>query len=292
MSMQTAWPPVALPTDLKAIAGDRDPAQFGGSRPQRSPAWRWLIVLGLFATAAGFALYFLDGPIAVYTLNHSPPELLAELLAVAEPFGNGLGVLLIALLIWRLDPRSIGKVPRLFAMALGAGLSADLLKLVVTRWRPMSGQFDPAHAAASFTSWFPLFNAPSAEQSFPSAHTATAMGLALALCWIYPRGRMLFWAAPVLVGLQRIVYGSHFASDVCVGAAIGWIVAMFVLRSSVALRLFSRLEASGTVEVEAAAMDDVRLHTELIIVPPSVVDMRPHPRQPEPVMNPRRRLAA
>jgi len=295
MSMQTAWQPVALPTNLNApdaIAGDSGCVEAEPSRRPGIQAWRWLVVLGLFVAAALFALYVLDGPVAVYTLNHSPPELFAELLAVAEPFGNGLGVLLIALLIWRLNPSSIQKVPRLLTMALGAGLSADLLKLVVTRWRPMSGQFDPAHAATSFASWFPLLGVPSAEQSFPSAHTATAMGLALALCWLYPRGRVVFLAAPLLVGLQRIAYGSHFASDVCVGAAIGWSVATFVLRSSVAARWFDRLEASGMVEVDAAALDDIELHTELVIVPPAFDDVLPRPRQTAPTKSPRHRLAA
>lgn len=293
MSNHNSARPIALPTNpslrCASLHANARAAEVY-SRPRRHFAWRSLFVLGLFASAALFALLVLDGRVAVYTLNHSPPVLLAELIALSEPFGNGLSVLLVALLIWRLDPARLRKVPRLLAMAVGAGVMADTLKLFVGRWRPITGQFDPADAARSFVGWLPLFDVPSAEQSFPSAHTATAVGLALALGWLYPRGRWLFLAAPLLVGMQRIVYGSHFVSDVFVGAAVGWSVATCMLHASFATRVFQRIETP--VEVHAAALNDVELYTELVSVPPASSDLRRSPETQHDFKSARRKRAA
>ena len=62
-------------------------------------------------------------------------------------------------------------------------------------------------------------------QSFPSAHTATAAGLAMGLAWLFPRGRWMFSALAALVACQRVVVGAHFPSDTMVGAAVGCVVA-------------------------------------------------------------------
>ena len=80
-------------------------------------------------------------------------------------------------------------------------------------------------------------------QSFPSAHTATAAGLAAALIWLYPQGRLLFTLLAVLVGCQRIVSGAHFPSDVLVGAAAGCLVATFFLHVGRLPVWFDRWEA-------------------------------------------------
>jgi membrane-associated phospholipid phosphatase len=84
---------------------------------------------------------------------------------------------------------------------------------------------------SSFGPWLPLGSLGSPNQSFPSAHTATAMGLAIALMVVYPRARWLFCLAPVLVAYQRMDSGAHFLSDVLCGAAVGCIVAAITLRA-------------------------------------------------------------
>lgn len=227
----------------------------------------------VFCVFIGLAIcgwFLLDGPVAVYMLNHSHPEPLAELLAVAEPFGNGISVLLIVALIWRLDPGNLRRMPRLLVMAIGAGMAADGLKLLVGRWRPITSHFDPADMSSTFVGWLPMFDLPSAEQSFPSAHTATAVGLAVALAWIYPRARMFFLAGAFLVGLQRVAYGSHFVSDVCVGAAIGWFVAKGTLYSPHLGRLFRWIETPRDIHCDPQAIAEVRLRTEVIPVPHSL----------------------
>ncbi len=65
--------------------------------------------------------------------------------------------------------------------------------------------------------------------SFPSGHTLQAVSFTTVACVHLPA---LAWALvpfTVLVGLSRPVLGLHFPSDVVVGAAFGWIIAMLVL---------------------------------------------------------------
>lgn len=256
---------VDLPLPALSHVDDRTPV------PTVRELWfifaRSTAIFCVFVGLAACGWFLVDGPMAVYTLNHSHPELFAELLAVAEPFGNGISVMLIAVLIWRLDPGNLRRMPRLLVMAIGAGMAADGLKLLVGRWRPITGQFDPADMATTLVGWLPLFGLPSAEQSFPSAHTATAVGLAVALAWIYPRARWLFLGGALLVGLQRVAYGSHFVSDVCAGAAVGWFVAAGTLHSPHLGRLFRRIETPPTIACHPHALGGIQLHTELVPVP-------------------------
>ena len=107
-------------------------------------------------------------------------------------------MLLIAL--HQLDPGRRWAIPRVLACALAAGGVADLLKMLILRTRPYECALDGT-VWSTFGQWFPVLGIGSPGQSFPSAHTATAVGLAAALIWLYPQGRLLFTLLAVLVGL-------------------------------------------------------------------------------------------
>jgi undecaprenyl-diphosphatase len=57
--------------------------------------------------------------------------------------------------------------------------------------------------------------------SFPSGHTITAFGVALAVGLFYPQLLGCLLAAAVLIASSRIILGMHFLSDVVAGAVIG-----------------------------------------------------------------------
>jgi len=158
-----------------------------------------------------------------------------------EVFGHGLGVVALVLAIHQLDPRRRWAIPRLLACAFGSGLVANLLKLIVLRTRPFRADLDGS-VWSTFETWFPLLGVGNAGQSFPSAHTATVIGLAAALVWLYPQGRWLFAMMVALVGCQRITSGMHFPSDVLMGAAVGCLVAPWFLTIGPAAAWFDRLE--------------------------------------------------
>lgn len=198
--------------------------------PQASDYRRWLLpplMLLLLAVAA----VAIDTPVAQWSLGRNYPRVVRELMSLAEAFGHGVGVTVVLLTIYTLDPARRSALPRTIAAVLAAGCGANLVKLLISRSRP--GSTDLAHLAGwqTFSGWLPLGANGSGWQSFPSAHTATAVGLALALSWLYPRGRLLFAGFAMAVAAQRVLGGAHFPSDVLAGAAVGWWCAYAVLRN-------------------------------------------------------------
>jgi undecaprenyl-diphosphatase len=96
------------------------------------------------------------------------------------------------------------------------------VKNVVCRARPT------APGAGIFFAHFPCFPAPYAYASFPSGHATTAFAAAVLLALWYPRWAPIFAGLAALVGLSRIVLGSHFPSDVLAGALLGSLIALAV----------------------------------------------------------------
>lgn len=194
-----------------------------------------------------------DYKIAQWGATDPYPKLLIELLTKAEPFGHAMGVALIVITIAVLDvPRRRWAPGLCLAGAISGGLGANLVKLFVARTRPRN--FDLVHSDVwhSFQGWLAFGSGGSAAQSFPSAHTATAVGMAVTLATIYPQGRWWFFSLAALVGLHRIESSAHFPSDVCVGAAIGWIVGHLCVDATA--RLLQR-----TPVTETAPASDIRL---------------------------------
>lgn len=175
----------------------------------------WIAVL--LALAGGLALA-VDVPFSRWLMRQDFCAF-EQLCRLAEVFGHGLGVAVLVLAVWVLDPARRRWVPRMMLAAYGGGALANLLKLLLARTRPQRFELD-GQVLDSFLGWAPLLR-PSTQQSFPSAHTATAMGFAVALVAFYPRGRALFLWLVSLVALQRLFGGAHFLSDTLWGAAIG-----------------------------------------------------------------------
>jgi membrane-associated phospholipid phosphatase len=169
-----------------------------------------------------------DCQIARWWASGSCPRDVRELLRLSELFGHFWGVVGTLVAIYLLDPARRRLLPRVAGAAIGAGMTANLVKMCVARTRPNAFDFD-AGVMASFGGWLPGLHAGSGGQGFPSAHVATAVGLAVALAWLYPAGRRLFLALAVLVACQRMETSAHFLSDVLVGASIGLLIGMAVV---------------------------------------------------------------
>lgn len=198
---------------------------------------RFLLPLALLLAAA--AALAVDVPIAWAFRCWDKSETISSYLGyfdVFEPFGHGLGVIIVLFILHQLDPSRRWAIPRVIACTLVAGGAADLLKMVIPRIRPNDFNFD-----GPVWTTFEQF-AGSGGQSFPSAHTATAAGLAAALIWLYPQGRLLFTVLTVLVGCQRVISGAHYPSDVLAGAALGCFMTLFVLHIGRLVPLFDRWE--------------------------------------------------
>ena len=147
-----------------------------------------------------------------------------------------------------LDRQRRWSLPRLIACAYGAGLLADLVKVLVGRTRPNAGDLSSG-VAQSFVGFVPALHASDWShainrdlQSFPSGHSAMAAGLAVALGSFYPHARWVFALFAGLVMFQRVESGAHFLSDTLAGAALGCLWAGLCLDPRVFGRPFDRLE--------------------------------------------------
>jgi membrane-associated phospholipid phosphatase len=229
-----------IPQDESSPGGKGGLSPSGGSPASVRRQWRPYLLPAVLLAAAVPALA-VDCPLSQWCLEDDFPGELRNLFQTCEPFGDGLGVLVIALAIHQLDRARRCVLPRILICSWGAGLAANVIKLLVVRVRP--GHFDfEGNVWTTFDGWLPLISAGHAGQSFPSAHTATAAGLAMALIWLYPGGRWLFPTLAVLVAAQRIESGAHFLSDVLFGAALGIIVATACLKTGWLPKWFDRLE--------------------------------------------------
>ncbi len=197
-----------------------------------------------FVLLGGCALA-VDLPLARWFEADSLSGSIVKFFKLAEVFGHGLGVGMILLTVWVLDPRNRPRLLQAGAMAFGSGFAANLIKICAARSRPHDTDLANLNLTIgdTFLGWLPLFKSPATSQSLPSSHTATAVGLAIALTWLYPHGRKLFWLLAALAAGQRLVTGAHFLSDVFWGAAVGCVFVSLLVPASQLNRLFDRWEA-------------------------------------------------
>lgn len=199
-----------------------------GSDPQamRLRRWRLLCLAAMLAVAALVSLLLADMPLARLASLRSLPKLLHKLFELSEVFSHGLGVLMILVAAAVLDPvRRLQLVP-VAALAYGAGILANVVKTLIARARPSAAELSGS-AWDTFQGWLPILWPADADppwnramQSFPSGHTATAVGLAIGLTMLYPRGRWLFLGLACLAACQRIDSGAHYLSDTLASASL------------------------------------------------------------------------
>lgn len=150
-----------------------------------------------------------------WTLHHSWLRSAADVGAVVlHPWVFRVSVLVAAAVLWRRHARSAAMWAA-STMIVGTLLGA-VLKLVVSRARPALD--DPVATVTGF--------------SFPSGHALNAAlgaSLLVALLWrpAARRSRRLLLLTVgallvVLTGLDRVLLGVHFPSDVTAGLMIGW----------------------------------------------------------------------
>ena len=190
-----------------------------------------LTFLGLLLMVLAIPALVVDIPCAYWAKEDLYPKALVKICNLSEFFAHGFGVAVVGLTVALLEKRCRWRVVSVLITAFSAGLSADLLKLVVYRFRPRD--FDLSQGVlASFRDLLPVLDHSLHEMSssFPSSHAATAAGLAFILIRLYPEGRPVFFLLFFLACLQRVVVSAHFPSDVLFGAGLGWIVAWSVVK--------------------------------------------------------------
>lgn len=217
---------------------------------------RWSIVavpVGL-CCLAGLALA-VDVPLSRTLVQDDALLALDRIIEAAEAFGHATTVILLLLGVAAADAINRRSLPRLMLAALGAGVAADVVKLCVSRLRPYDGGLAYDQALASFQGFLPMVTGVAKGNSFPSAHVATAAGLAVGLTMLYPKGRLAFAAIAGCVALQRVETGAHFLSDVFVGGAVGYLFAATLFHKGWFGTWFDAREGRGGATLPAATVD-------------------------------------
>ena len=212
-----------MDSQAKTLSADPSARDLRADGHQEISNW-WRLPL-LAGSLGVICLVLLDVPLASWIKFNKVPGELKNLLDAGEHFGTPYGQLMILLTLISVGCLSWPRATRIFLGTVAAGLSANVLKLMVARSRPRVIDFEGFSVWESFAGAFPLGLGGSGIQSFPSAHTASAFGFAVMMFWAFPRGRVAFFVLAMLTALQRVCASAHFPSDVCFGAAIGWSVA-------------------------------------------------------------------
>ncbi|UYO00041.1 MAG: phosphatase PAP2 family protein [Devosia sp.] len=103
----------------------------------------------------------------------------------------------------------------------GPGLMTNLLKRLVGRGRP--SEYDSV-GAFSFQNIFNDWT----FQSFPSGHSATAVAMAFAFGFVWPRLFPVLLVLGIVVAISRVPVGAHYPTDVFAGAVVGMLGAYLV----------------------------------------------------------------
>jgi membrane-associated phospholipid phosphatase len=169
-------------------------------------------------------------------------------LSALQQFGQGTSIVLLALVVWIMDPT---RRVRLFDFALGMGvalLTALAGKMLIGRPRP---KFDDPERFLGPFGVYPLMPRKGDGQpilahawditkgissdlwSMPSSHTTSAAAFACFVAVMYPKLRWIVLVLACLVGYGRLLFDAHYPTDVLAGGMIGWVVARLFMGDAV-----------------------------------------------------------
>jgi len=211
---------------LKTIgSGYRDAGKVTTS-PLRWTGKDWLKVLAIGGGA--FALHQLDIP--VYdAVNRNNTSFVKGFSNVLEPFGNGLYIVPSLLGVYGIG--AITHNENLSGFAITAGKAVLITNTLVLYAKVLAHRHRPNDDTPTLKNQWDGPRLDLKNGSFFSSHTATAFALATVISSNYGDHK---WVSPVaytmasLVGVSRITGNDHWATDVFIGAIVGYSVGKFI----------------------------------------------------------------
>lgn len=227
-------------------------ADLHASQAYQARRWGWrMLQLAIVLAVLTPVSLALDMSIASYWQRQPLSGDLKVLIDLSEAFSHGLTVIVLMLFVTAIDDRSWRLLPRMMYCTYGAGLIVNIIKMSVGRMRPSALESFDQSVTSTFIGFLPSITmAELAEehghrlQSFPSGHTATAVGFTAALAILYPRRAWVFAILPVLAAVQRMKSESHFLSDTFAAAAIALACAASSCLIGPVSRWFLNIEAN------------------------------------------------
>jgi len=144
-------------------------------------------------------------------------------------YGQAVCPVVAAMLLWQLDPDVIRR-KQAFVALFGGTFAAPLIGLFLKR---ALGRVRPGReSAGKFLG--PSLRHANFRESFPSNHTAAAVGMSGVLAHFYPQAALMWWALAISCALLRYVLDAHWPSDILAGAALGYTTASLAVHWSAA----------------------------------------------------------
>jgi membrane-associated phospholipid phosphatase len=197
---------------------------------------------GIFAAATG-ALAFADEPIQHFALrSRNNSSALRNVGKYVTNFGGMYEVYTLAALGtygWVFKNEKVKTTTLLATQAyITGGAMESVLKFLTGRQRPNYYDANALHAEPRFNGPFAKsgtdVNGKRINSSFPSGHTTVAFAAATVFAMEYknrPWVPILSYSAASLIGLSRITENKHWATDVLVGAALGYLTGRQVVNN-------------------------------------------------------------
>lgn len=166
---------------------------------------------------AGFSYNFLDLPVATYFQNLKGNGLY-EFFHFLTEFGKAEYFLVPAAgFYFYYKNKNIAaslKAGFVFVSVALSGIIVLLIKIIGGRFRPEMYFKEEAFG-------FDFFHISHTMTSFPSGHSATALGGAAALALLFSRYRAWFYLFGIAIMISRVIVVRHFPSDIMIGGLIG-----------------------------------------------------------------------
>ena len=179
--------------------------------------FKWSIAISVVMLLCILSFIFTDIEAALWfhTVNIGWPN---DLFNIVTDFGESqwylvAGVLLFVVFRKRNQFRAQSGLFLSSSVAV-SGLSADIIKYTAGRARPILYFSDQLYGCN-------FFHYEYEWTSFPSGHSATAFSVAIVLTTLFPKWRLLFLFAGVLIAFSRIFLTQHYISDVIAGSFLG-----------------------------------------------------------------------
>lgn len=182
---------------------------------------KYAIVVAVVSLSALLLYHFGDIPTAYFFRYNTPIEV-RELAEFVTDAGDSIWTLVPSLILWlglwKVRREDARRAMLMFLSVAGSGLLGIVIKVIACRARPPLLFDKGIYGFAPFT-----FATDFLHNSFPSGHSATAMSAVTVLAELFPNVRIPLYCLGILVCATRVILGVHYASDILVGGALGWL---------------------------------------------------------------------
>jgi len=171
----------------------------------------------LIVIAAIISYVFFDLPIAIYFYSLKN-GLINKGFKIITKLGTSGWILIPSFLIFIIFRRKKEKFAQralyLFCTVAISGIIVNIIKVITGRFRPKVYFKDGLYG-------FDFLHIDYEYLSFPSGHSATALSAMIAFGILWPKFRIHFLFAGIVIALSRVIITSHYLSDVLIGSLIG-----------------------------------------------------------------------